>query len=564
MSISLHQTGTVTRIDVLGDLESMEDRKTLAEHLRAASDGRYELSFFDAHTLPVELMELLAQRLDAGHSLKIYAYHNYLVHSLLRIGLPAIYVPSHSTQPNFGIFSALALAGSAESLDKILYLVEHLPPAEVAIFILQHILEDSENYLDKLLRVRTEYAVVMPQHLMPVTARTIYVAPPGHHMKVSHGLVYLTRDRKVQYARPSIDVLFESLAEEYGKRALGVLLCGFGEDGIQGIRTLQARGACVLVEESDECTPARVLTDHARDSGHYDLLLGVKAIASFLAAAVSERSREPSAQMLALFLHAIYDRYGYDFRGYQQGTVLRRIDKMVRLLELASFFDFQREVFGDSGVFERFFQELSINVTEFFRHPLQFHTLREQILPYLDSFPHIKVWSAGCATGEEVYSLIILLDELGMLKKTQIFATDINAHVLAQAQAGLFPLNALASSRSNYLASGGSRRFDDYVENTGRFLKIADRYRDHILFHHHSLAHDGVFNEFQLILCRNVLIYFDADLQTRVMERFSRSLHPDGFLILGPSESLGNGEGKRFFSACSTGQSCYRWRSGSR
>ncbi len=561
MSVSFHDTGSAMRVDVLGKLDSAEDRQILARRLQNDVDTHYELSFFDAHTLPGDLMMLLAQCLDRGQSLKIFAYHSYLLHSLLRLGLPAIYVPSRTTHSGTRVCSAVALAGSAESLDKILYLVERLPAAAVTVFVVQHLPEESVNHLDKLLRVRTDYEVLMPQHLIPVASGTIYVAPPGHHMKISNGLVYLTRDRKREFARPSIDVLFESLAREYGESALGLLLCGYGKDGLQGIAELRAAGGYVLVEESDECSPARALTDQARDSGNYDLLLGIKAMAAFLSCAVTEHCREPSEEQLGMFLDALYNRYGYDFRGYQQSTLRRRIDKTMRLLSLNSFFEFQRAVFDDPGVFERFFEELSINVTEFFRHPEQFQYLREQVLPYLDSFPHIKLWSAGCATGEEVYSLAILLDELGMLDKTQIFATDINAHVLEQARAGLFPRDALASSRSNYLAAGGSKRFDDYVQDNGRFLQLANRYRDRILFHHHSLAHDGVFNEFQLILCRNVLIYFDKNLHRRVLERFSRSLHADGFLVLGPHEGLGAGDGRRFFRVCEQARHCYRRRS---
>jgi chemotaxis protein methyltransferase CheR len=247
--------------------------------------------------------------------------------------------------------------------------------------------------------------------------------------------------------------------------------------------------------------------------------------------------------------------------GYQQGTLERRVDKLVRLMGERDFFEFQREVLSDPAAFQHFFLEMSINVTSFFRHPDQFRLLREEVLPYLDSFPLIKVWSAGCATGEEAYSLAFLLDELGILDKTYLFATDMNPHVLRQAEAGLFPISCLEESRLNYQLSGGKRRFDDFVENVhGMYLKVPERIRRRILFHHHSLVHDGVFNEFQLIVCRNVLIYFVPALQKKVMERFANSLHRDGFLMLGPSESLGSGAGERWFTAFRGDLKAYRWK----
>jgi chemotaxis protein methyltransferase CheR len=157
----------------------------------------------------------------------------------------------------------VALAGSANSLDKILAIIERLPPSEVSIFIAQHVLEDRENLLDQLLKVRTDYSVVMPQQLMKVQPRTIYVAPPGFHMRVAHGLIYLTHDRLISYARPSIDVLFESLAAEYGATALVALLCGFGQDGADLIvdlvlgRSSHSFGLSNLFPELDQQVDAR-------------------------------------------------------------------------------------------------------------------------------------------------------------------------------------------------------------------------------------------------------------------------------------------------------------------
>jgi chemotaxis protein methyltransferase CheR len=380
-------------------------------------------------------------------------------------------------------------------------------------------------------------------------------------MKVANGLVYLTRDRKEQFARPSINQLFESVAGEYGHRAVAVLLCGYGRDGVDGCQAIRAKEGCVLVQEGDECDAAQGMPEAARLAGAYDYLMDLRGITCFIASLMRGRTAQPDAALLGLFLEAIHSRYGYDFRGYQSGTLERRVDKMIRLMGEGDFFEFQREVLTDPTTFQHFFLEMSINVSGFYRHPEQFRLLREEVLPYLDSFPLIKIWSAGCATGEEAYSLAFLLDELGILDKSYLFATDVNPHVLHQAEAGLFPLACLGESRKNYQQTGGQRGFDEYVESVdGMYLKVLEKYRRRILFHHHSLVHDGVFNEFQLIVCRNVLIYFSDTLQKKVMERFANSLHRDGFLMLGPSESLGTGQGERYFAPLNAEQRAYRWK----
>ena len=561
MNVTIQDSAALRRIEVLGALEEEGEREALVAALYPDAWVRCELSFYDARTLPAAVVAALAEVLHSGRELRVVAYHSYLTHFLLRLGLPAVTVPSRSIRPPAAEVAAVALGGSAESLDKILAIVEALPDSEAAVFIVQHVLEEEENHLDRLLRVRTDYAVVMPHHLVPVEPATIYVAPPGHHMRVAHGRVYLSRDRKEQFARPSIDRLFESVAREYGERAVAVLLCGFGRDGVAGIGTLKECGATVIVEESDDCGEARALTDRGRESGRFDHLLHLEEIIALLSAALAGRTGEGfSPALIERLLEALYARYGYDFRGYQRGTVERRLDKLMRLSSAADPYEMLRELLADRESFERLFLELSINVSAFFRHPEQFRLLRERVLPYLDSFPRIKIWSAGCATGEEVYSLALLLDELGMLEKSQIFATDISRFVLDEAKSGLFPREALAESEANYRAAGGEGESGALFSDNGLYLEIAPRYREHILFHHHSLAHDGVFNEFQLILCRNVMIYFHPTLQRRVMELFSRSLHRDGFLMMGPSEGLVTGEGERYFTPYAKGEKLYRWK----
>ena len=505
MHSHLHQPG---RIGVLGRLESAAEQTEFLT-LLASTEGKVELlelDFYDADTLPPSIIDALVRRLDGGASLKIIAYRPLLVHGLLRLGLPVLHARGQSPVAPLPPCRALVLAGSAQSLDKILHIVSHLPISQTTVFVAQHVPENQENLLDRLLRTRTDYAVVMPQHMTPVAPATIYVAPPGHHMKVAHGLVYLTRDRPVQFARPSIDVLFKSVADEYRHQVLAVLLCGFGEDGVAGCAALKEVGACVIVENSQECGEASVLPDAARKAGHYDHVIGCAGIASIAAAAVSGPQAAPSGALLDLFLETLRRQYDYDFRGYQRDSLERRIRHLMQQFGLPEFVDFQRAILSHRPLFDRMVAEISVSVTEFFRHPTQFRELRETVFPYLASFPVLKVWSAGCATGEEAYSLAILLDELGLLSRSRLFATDINHYLLSLAANGLFPSTSMELSRNNYQAAGGPQSFDAHVEHCGRYLKIRDHLRKAVLFYRHTLVDEGVFNEFQLIVCRNVLI----------------------------------------------------------
>lgn len=561
MNITIQNTEKQRKVTVLGQLESSSDQEQLLALLKqdmSASTGALELDFYDADLLPTEIVEAISNLLNTGVNVKIVVYRELLSHALARLGLPFRKVASQLLISPLPECKALVLAGSANSLDKILHIIHCLPEAEVTIFVAQHVREDQTNLLDNLLKVVTNYRVVMPQNMMPVEVGTIYVAPPAHHMHVAHGLVYLTRDKKIQYARPSIDVLFESIAGEYGNQAIAVLLCGFGQDGVKGCEILKAAGACVILENSTECQDAGILPDNARRAGYFDHTLSYTSIASVVAAAISDKTAVPAAVLQQLFLKAIKADYGYDFLGYQTDSLERRIKAMMISFGMRSFCDFQRLVLSNPKLFQRLIAEITVSVSDFFRHPEQFHLLREEIFPYLASFPLIKIWSAGCSTGEEPYSLAILLNELGLLKNSRIFATDLNPYTLELAKMRLFPTEEIEKSRANYLSSGGRAKFDDAIKSYGSFFKMVDSLSERILFHCHSLTQDGVFNEFELIVCRNVLIYLDPQAQQKVLQCFANSLHSDGFLLLGPQDGLQNAARAAGFVPYRTGSHVYK------
>jgi len=241
---------------------------------------------------------------------------------------------------------------------------------------------------------------------------------------------------------------------------------------------------------------------------------------------------------LDLLLEAIYRRYGYDFRHYARASIRRRLEH-ARLREgLDSLAKVQHRLLHDVAFFERLLADLSVNVTEMFRDPPFYQALRTTVVPLLRDLDHLKIWHAGCATGEEVYSMAILLLEEGLYDRCRIYATDMNETVLSRARAGIFPLSRLRDYTANYQRAGGQESFSDYYTAQYDNAVMHRALRENILFSDHNLAIDGVFGEMHLIMCRNVLIYFDRALQNRVLGLFADSLPGGGFLCLGLKESL--------------------------
>lgn len=241
---------------------------------------------------------------------------------------------------------------------------------------------------------------------------------------------------------------------------------------------------------------------------------------------------------LDLLLEGIFRRYGYDFRHYARDSLERRLWRRVQREQLSSLTGLLDLVLHDESAMQRLLSGLSVSVTSMFRDPSFYTALREHVVPVLRTYPSLRVWNAGCATGEEAYSLAILLHEAGLYGRSRIYATDLDERALVTASQGMFPLAKMREYTANYLAAGGGRSFSDY------YLTAYDRARFHrslarnIVFSQHDLVADGSFNEFHLIVCRNVLIYFDRDLQERVLQLFWDSLVHAGVLALGPRETL--------------------------
>lgn len=241
---------------------------------------------------------------------------------------------------------------------------------------------------------------------------------------------------------------------------------------------------------------------------------------------------------LDLMLEAIVKRYGYDFRNYSKASIERRVKQAMAKLGCEEITDLTRNLIHDSAFFQKLVREFSITVTEMFRDPDVYRTLREEVVPYLTTYPFIKIWHAGCATGEEVYSLAILLHEENLLDRATIYATDFNEAALSTAREGIYSIERVKEYSNNYHKSGGKNSFSDYYHAEYGSVAIPGFLKKNITFARHNLVTDQVFGEMHLIMCRNVLIYFDRTLQDRVFKLFDDSLTHSAFLCLGSKESL--------------------------
>jgi len=249
--------------------------------------------------------------------------------------------------------------------------------------------------------------------------------------------------------------------------------------------------------------------------------------------------------------------HGFDFSGYSKASFKRRLLRILQLQKL-NFYDLKHRLTNDQTFFQHFLEEVTVNVTEMFRDPLFYKALHNQVLPYISSFQHIKIWSAGCSTGEEVYSLAILLKEAGLHRKSFIYGTDVNTEVLKEAKMGIYSLRKIKSYVENYQFSGLSGTLTDHFTILYDAATIHSELKQNTLFSVHNLISDNVFNEFQLISCRNVFIYFEPQLQERILEVFYKSLCPLGFLCLGSKEAIRSDLFRKRFKVVNSKENIYQ------
>src|SRR5437588_1584342 len=245
------------------------------------------------------------------------------------------------------------------------------------------------------------------------------------------------------------------------------------------------------------------------------------------------RRRDFEAVEIDLLTDGIYEAYGFDFRNYSRPSFRRRIWRRVEAEGLASITGLLERILHDQGAMQRLLANLSVNVSAMFRDPGFFRVFRAKVVPLLRTYPFLRIWNAGCSTGEETYSLAILMQEEGLGDRARIYATDINDVVLQRAKEGMFPLDKMREYTQQYIQAGGKASFSDYYKVFGDRARFDRSLAEHVVFAQHNLVSDSSFNDFNLIICRNVMIYFDRTQQDKVHDLFYRSLVRSGILAIG-------------------------------
>jgi len=258
-------------------------------------------------------------------------------------------------------------------------------------------------------------------------------------------------------------------------------------------------------------------------------------------------------------LEVLLEKSGHDFRHYSQAHVKRRVRHLLSMCGAPHISQMTHQIIHDDSFLETVLHQLSINVTEMFRDPGFYYAVREKVVPILATWPHVRIWHAGCATGEEMYSMAILLEEEGIYGKCKIYGTDFSPAAIAEARKGVYKVDQMKNYTRNYLKSGGKESFSDYYTAKYDYVLIDKALKRNMTFAEHNLALDAVFSEVNMVVCRNVMIYFDRELQLRVLNLFAESLCPGGILCLGNKEAIGP-ECRNLFEPIDEKEKIYRRR----
>ena len=430
-----------------------------------------------------------------------------------------------------------ASAGGIEALER---LTRALPEDfRAPVIIVQHVAPNAPSHLADILRRQTRLNVVTidDRREEELASGSIYLASPGRNIAV-RGTRVVGSARLPGHPSPSIDTCFISASESFGDRVVAIILTGMGTDGVAGVRSVKERGGTVLVQEPESAAfPA---LPAAIPLSHVDYTANLEALAPLLVTLTDGQgdSEISNPDVLTAFLNQLRGRTGIDFRQYKTPTIVRRLSRLMATAGCKTLKEYLGHLTSHPEGYQRLISTFLIKVTEFFRDPALFAYLRENVLPEIVEHARanrseLRLWSAGCATGEEAYTLAIMLAELlgddADAIPVRIFATDLDADAVAFARRGIYPASALKDMPADLL--------NKHFTHVDGAFQIKKRIRNLTVFGEYDLGQRAPFPRIDLVLCRNVLIYFTKELQQRTLQLFAFSLRPGGYLVLGKSET---------------------------
>lgn len=415
----------------------------------------------------------------------------------------------------------------------------------MVFIVIQHLSPDYKSMMDELLARHTQMAIRIAEDGMQTEPDTIYLIPPRKNMSILHGKLFLEDQKSTKSLNLPIDIFLRSLAADQGKNAISIILSGTGSDGTLGIRSIKEMGGMIMVQD-DRSAKFDGMPKSSISTGLVDFVLPAgkmpDALMSYIKHPFIEKgdslgkimAREIDA--LSKIILILRDYCGIDFSYYKENTITRRLERRVSINRFDTLQEYLVFLSESDKEKETLFRELLIGVTSFFRDADAFNILAQQVIPNLDfSRKNLRIWSTGCSSGEEVYSIAILLEEYITKNKIdcsfKIFASDIDRYALDVAGQGFYPESIVADVDSEYLRKYFTRKENGYLIN--------EHIRKKIIFATHNLMKDPPFLKLDLIICRNLFIYFKPEMQNKVLSMFYHSLNSNGYLFMGSSESIG-------------------------
>jgi len=467
-------------------------------------------------------------------------------------------------------FSVVGVGASAGGLEALQEFFKNTPDDPgVAFVVIQHLSPDYKSLMDELLARHTQMDIHRVKDGTGLKANHIYLIPPRKNMTIFRGKLYLTEQEPSRMVNMPIDIFLRSLAQDQGKNAIGVILSGTGSDGTLGIRAIKEHGGMVIAQD-DRSAKFDGMPRSSISTGMVDYILTPgempEALINYIKHPFIQKTEKIENQItrdedyLSKIIMIIRDTTGIDFSNYKESTVIRRLEKRISINRYDTIEDYVHFISHNKREVNILYRELLIGVTRFFRDGEAFEKLQEVVIPKLLEKDRkrqpLRIWSIGCSTGEEAYSLAILIKEYmdinNISPEVKLFATDIDKDSIGFAGAGLYPESIVSDVSPEYLSKYFTRKEEGYLVN--------ESIRRMVIFAPHNILKDPPFSRMDLIVCRNMLIYLNNEVQQKILSMFYLSLNKEGYLFLGSSESVG--EASSGFAAVDTRNKIYKHQPG--
>jgi two-component system CheB/CheR fusion protein len=446
-------------------------------------------------------------------------------------------------------FPVVGIGASAGGLEALQDFFKNMPNnSNAAYVVIQHLSPDYKSLMDELLARVTTMDIYRVEDGMLIKKNAIYLIPPGKNMTIFKGKLLLTEQQHGRSLNLPIDIFMRSLAKDQEKNAIGIVLSGTGSDGTLGIRAIKEYGGMVIAQD-DQSAKFDGMPRSSISTGMVDYILPAskmpEELINYIKHPLIRKTQDIEKQIseddnqLSKVIMIIRDEKGVDFSGYKTNTIIRRLEKRISINRYHTIEEYVNFLIGNKKEINILFKELLIGVTKFFRDEEAYDHITKDVLPQIfknkNNQDPIRVWSIGCSTGEEAYSLAILIKEYmeqeNINREVKVFATDIDADSIEFASSGLYPESIVSDINTTRLSKYFTRSDEGY--------QIKEHIRSMIVFAQHNILRDPPFSKIDLIVCRNMLIYFNSDLQQKVLSMFYISLKTNGYIFLGNSESVG-------------------------